>query len=142
MLVNMSSLLSDAERGGYAVGSFSVGNMEMVRAAVAAAEETDKPIIIQIAEKRLASSPLGLMGPMMVYAAKSAKVPVAVHLDHGLTRGCIREALELGFTSVMFDGSLLSFEENLAESSEICSEAHGYGATFEAELGVVGGNEG
>nr|MCR5041381.1 class II fructose-bisphosphate aldolase [Clostridia bacterium] len=87
-------------------------------------------------------SPLGLMGPMMVSAAKSAKVPVAVHLDHGLTRGCIREALVLGFTSVMFDGSLLSFEDNLAESSGICAQAHGYGATFEAELGVVGGNEG
>lgn len=85
MLVNMRDLLADAEKGNYAVGSFSVANMEMVLGAVQAAEELNAPIILQIAEVRLKQSPLEIIGPLMVAAAKSAKVPVAVHFDHGKT---------------------------------------------------------
>lgn len=138
----MKDLLKRAEETKTAVGAFSVGNMEMVLGAVAAAEETNTPIILQIAEKRLASSPLYLMAPMMVSAAKRASVPIAVHLDHGLTFECIREAIDFGFTSVMLDCSLLPFEENIQKTKEVVAIASQYGVTVEAELGVVGGNEG
>lgn len=141
-LVPMKTLLSKAEERNIAIGAFSVGNMEMVMGAVAAAEELNTPIILQIAEVRLKNSPLELMGPMMVSAAKNAKVPIAVHLDHGLKFETVQKALELGFTSVMFDGSLLPLEQNIQEVKKVCEEAKKYGATTEAELGVVGGNEG
>ena len=94
----------------------------LVKGAIQAAEELDTPIILQIAEVRLKHSPLALMGPMMIQAAKEAKVDVAVHLDHGLTMEMVEKALELGFTSV----------------AELAKK---YGATVEAELGLIGGSE-
>ncbi len=141
-LVKMNEVLGWAENNNCAVGAFSVGNMEMVIGAVKAAEEMNTPIIMQIAEKRMQHSPLHLIAPMMVSAAKNANVPVAVHLDHGITMECIKTALEYGFTSVMLDGSLLPFEENIGLTKQVRAEADVYGATVEAELGVVGGNEG
>ena len=140
-LVTMKKLLEQASKERRGVGAFSVGNMEMVKGAVQAAEEMNTPIILQIAEVRLPHSPLALMGPMMVQAAKEAKVDVAVHLDHGLTVETVKKALELGFTSVMFDSSNYSFEENIERTKEVVELAKGYGATVEAELGLVGGSE-
>ena len=140
-LVNMKALLKDAQEKNYAVGSFSVANLEMIQGVVKAAEETKSPIILQIAEVRLNHSPLHIIGPAMLAAAKNASVPVAVHLDHGTTLECIGEALRLGFTSVMFDGSHLSFEENIEKSKEVVSMAKPYGAAVEAEIGCVGGSE-
>ncbi|MEY8375887.1 class II fructose-bisphosphate aldolase [Lachnospiraceae bacterium 56-18] len=140
-LVTMKKLLEQASKERRGVGAFSVGNMEMVKGAVQAAEEMNTPIILQIAEVRLPHSPLALMGPMMVQAAKEAKVDVAVHLDHGLTVETVKKALELGFTSVMFDSSNYSFEENIERTKEVAELAKGYGATVEAELGLVGGSE-
>lgn len=141
-LVTLKDLLLRAEEEKKAVGAFSVGNMEMVMGAVRAAEDAGEPIILQIAEKRLKNSPLPLMAPMMVSAAKNAKVDIAVHLDHGLTLECIDEALAYGFTSVMLDASLLPFEENIAMTQNVVEKARAFGASVEAELGVVGGNEG
>ena len=141
MLVNMKSLLADAEKGNYAVGSFSVANMEMVLGVISAAEELSAPIILQIAEVRLKQSPLEIIGPLMVAAAKNAKVPVAVHFDHGKTEEKIGEALEIGFTSVMFDGSHLPLDENIEETKRIIKMAEKYGAAVEAEIGCVGGSE-
>lgn len=140
-LVTMKKLLEQASKERRGVGAFSVGNMEMVKGAVQAAEEMNTPIILQIAEVRLPHSPFALMGPMMVQAAKEAKVDVAVHLDHGLTVETVKKALELGFTSVMFDSSNYSFEENIERTKEVAELAKGYGATVEAELGLVGGSE-
>ena len=140
-LVNMRSLLKDAQSGGWAVGSFSVANMECVRGVVNAAEELRAPIILQIAEVRLPHSPLALMGPLMLAAAKRATVPVAVHLDHGKTIPCIQEALSLGFTSVMCDGSELPIEENIKLTEEVVSLASKYDAAVEAEVGRVGRGE-
>ena len=140
-LVNMKALLKDAEEKNYAVGSFSVANLEMIQGVVKAAEETKSPIILQIAEVRLNHSPLKIIGPAMLAAAESASVPVAVHLDHGTTLECIGEALRLGFTSVMFDGSHLSFEENVEMTKEVVSMAKPYSAAVEAEIGCVGGSE-
>ena len=120
MLVPMLKLIENAQKGNYAVGAFSVGNMEMVMGAIKAAEDTNTPIIIQIAEKRLQNSPIELMGPMMVSAAKAAKVDVAVHLDHGLTLDCIQKVLDYGFTSVMLDASLMPFEDNIVITKKGC----------------------
>ena len=140
-LVNMSTLLSKAREGGYAVGSFSVSNMEMVLGVLKAAQETKSPAILQIAEVRLNHSPLEIIGPLMVAAAKNSSVPVAVHFDHGKTTEKIKQALEIGFTSVMFDGSHLPFEENARLTAEIKKLAAEYGADCEGEIGCVGGSE-
>ena len=140
-LVTMKTLLERAKNEHKGVGAFSVGNMEMVKGAVQAAEELNTPIILQIAEVRLKHSPLELMGPMMVQAAKEAKVDIAVHLDHGLTMETVKKALELGFTSVMFDSSTYPSEENIERTRQVVELAAKYKATVEAELGLVGGSE-
>lgn len=140
-LVKMKDILQTAKDEGYGVGAFSVQNMEMIIAAIRTAEELKSPLILQIAEVRLGPSPLHLMGPMMVEAAKKASVPVAVHLDHGETIEVIQQALDYGFTSVMFDGSLLPMEENIARTKEVVALAKKYDATIEAEIGRVGGSE-
>lgn len=141
MLVNMKELLADAQKGNYAVGSFSVANMEMVLGVLQAAEELKAPVILQIAEVRLKQSPLELIGPLMVAAAKNAKTPVAVHFDHGKTVEKISQALKLGFTSVMFDGSHLPLDENIEMTKQVMALAAPYGAAVEAEIGCVGGSE-
>lgn len=141
-LVPMKDLLERADKKGIAVGAFSVGNMEMVMGAVKAAEELETPIILQIAEVRLPNSPLELMGPMMIAAAENSYLDIAVHLDHGLKTETVLKALEIGFSSVMFDGSLLPLEKNIETVRNIVNLASDYDATVEAELGVVGGNEG
>lgn len=141
MLVNMRDLLSDAQKGNYAVGSFSVANMEMVLGVIKAAEELNAPIILQIAEVRLKQSPLEIIGPLMVAAAKNSKVPVAVHFDHGKTIEKITQALDIGFTSVMFDGSHLPLDENIEFTKKIIEIARKYDASVEAEIGCVGGSE-
>lgn len=141
MLVKMGDLLADAQKGNYAVGSFSVANMEMVLGALKAAKELNAPIILQIAEVRLKQSPLEIIGPLMVAAAESAETPVAVHFDHGKTLEKITLALDIGFTSVMFDGSHLPLDENIAMTKRVIELAAEYDADVEAEIGCVGGSE-
>lgn len=140
-LVKMKELLLQAKEENRAVGAFSVGNLEMVKGAVKAAEDLNTPIILQIAEVRLPHSPLALMGPMMVEAAKKSSVPIAVHLDHGKSLEVLSQALAYGFTSIMMDGSTLPFEENIEMTLQAVELAKKYGATVEAELGLVGGSE-
>ncbi|MGP1588275.1 MAG: ketose-bisphosphate aldolase [Oribacterium sp.] len=141
-LVKMSTLLARAEKKGKGCGSFSVYSMEMLMGVLRAAEEMETPVILQLAEARFPTAPLELMGPMMLGAARSAGVDVAVHLDHGKSFEAIRQALELGFTSVMYDGSALPFAENAARTKEVKRMAEWYGADMEAELGLVGRDEG
>lgn len=141
-LVTLKELVERADKKNIAVGAFSVGNMEMVLGAVKAAEKTQTPIIIQIAEVRLPTSPLKVIGPMMVAAAENSDVDICVHLDHGLNYETVETALEIGFSSVMIDGSLLDFDDNVKLAKKVVSKAKEYGASAEAELGVVGGNEG
>lgn len=141
MLVNMRDLLADAQQGNYAVGSFSVANMEMVLGVLKAAKELNAPVILQIAEVRLKQSPLELIGPLMVAAAENADTPVAVHFDHGKTIEKISQALDLGFTSVMFDGSHLPLDENIEMTKKVMALAKEYDAAVEAEIGCVGGSE-
>lgn len=136
-LVTMKKLLGSAEQEKYAVGGFNVSNMEMILGAVRAAEELSSPIILQIAEIRLPHSPLSVIGPAMVAAARAASVPVAVNLDHGRTVETVRQALDLGFTSVMIDGSWQPMEENIRITKEVRRLAENRGATVEAEIGAI-----
>lgn len=140
-IVNMKDLLAQARRENRGCGSFSVGNMEMVLGAVEAAEHLDTPIIIQIAESRLKHSPLRLMGPMMVEAARRSSVDIAVHLDHAQSLEVMRQALEYGFTSIMMDGSACPFDDNILKTKAALALAERYGAAVEAELGLVGKSE-
>jgi len=137
----MKSLLIKAEQENYGVGAFSVANMEMIMGVIRAAEETASPVILQIAQVRLPYSPIHLIGPMMVAAAKNSSVPIAVHFDHGLDVDAIRVALELGFTSVMIDASHLPIEQNIEMVRAVKEMADAYGASVEAEVGQLGGSE-
>ena len=141
-LALMTDLLQEAERDNKAVGAFNIANMEMIIGAIKAAETANTPIIIQVAQARLIYSPFHLIAPMMVSAARAAKVPVAVHLDHGQTLDVIQSALEYGFTSVMIDGSALPLEQNIKVTNDTLGAAKKYGAGVEAELGTIGGSEG
>ena len=141
MKVTLKSLLDRAEKEQSAVGCFTVPNMEILMAAIEAAEEMETPIAIQIAEGRIEYSPIDYIGPMMVSAAENAGVDVCVHLDHGLSKEMIKKALAMGFSSVMFDGSRSELEENIRHTQEIVEIAGKYGASVEAEIGSIGGKE-
>jgi len=139
MLVSPSEILLPAFREGRLIGAFNTGNMEMTMGILRAAEELDKPILLQIAEKRLRHSPLHLMGPMMAEAARRSSIPVAVQLDHGEDDAVIQQALGYGFSGIMFDGSSLPLEENIARSRRV----RAMGASWlETEIGVLSGSEG
>ncbi|MCH4167376.1 MAG: class II aldolase [Megasphaera sp.] len=141
-LVKMSEILNSVKDTSYAIGAFNVSNMEMAMGAIKAAEEMHAPLIMQIAEGRLRYSPLDLVGPVMVAAAKRCKMPAAVQLDHGKTKEMITLALEIGFTSVMFDGSSYPLDENIALTKQVRALADTYGASVEGEIGSIGGAEG
>lgn len=138
MLVNLNQVLKKAQENRYAVGLFNTTDTDMLEAAIGAAEELRSPIIIGTAEVLLPYGELKLIAPSVVEAAKRATVPVVVHYDHGLTFERCMEALQLGFSSVMFDGSAKPYEQNLAETKEIVKIAHAIGATVEGEIGHVG----
>lgn len=138
MLVNLNQVLKKAQEDRYAVGLFNTTDTDMLEAAIGAAEELRSPIIIGTAEVLLPYGELKLIAPSVVEAAKRATVPVVVHYDHGLTFERCMEALQLGFSSIMFDGSAKPYEQNLAETKEIVKIAHAMGATVEGEIGHVG----
>jgi fructose-bisphosphate aldolase class II len=142
LLISPGELLIPAFQEGRLVGAFNTGNMEMTLGILHAAEEMDMPILLQIAEKRLPHSPLHLMGPMMVEAARQARIPVAVQLDHGDSKLVIAQAIGYGFTGIMFDGSGLPMAENIARSQEIRRMAGGKNIWLETEIGVLSGSEG
>lgn len=147
MLVTLKELVEDAKEKKYAVGSFNTPNLETLRAVIKAAEEVNSPVIVAHAEVHEDLIPLDVMGPIMIQEAKKAKVPVCVHLDHGSSFEQCVKAMKLGFTSVMYDASEKSFEDNVTETKEIVKIAHSLGISVEAELGhiftsAVGGGEG
>ncbi len=138
MLVNLNDVLLDAQNRHYAVGLFNFVDTDLLEATISAAEEMRSPIIIGTAEVLLPYGELKLLAPAMVEAAKRASVPVVVHYDHGLTFVRCMEALQLGFSSVMYDGSAESIAENLETTRQIVKIAHAFGATVEGEVGHVG----
>lgn len=138
MLVNLNEVLKKAQKGKYAVGLFNTTDTDMLQAVIEAAEESNSPVILGTAEVLLPYGELKLIAPSVIAAAKSAKVPVVVHYDHGLTFDRCIEALKLGFSSIMFDGSAKPYEQNIAETREMVKIAHAFGATVEGEIGHVG----
>ena len=142
MLVTLKDILADAEERKYGVGLFNMLNLEMARGIIEAAEETRSPLILGVAEVHLPSIPFEYAQHVMMKIAKESTVPVCLHFDHGTDYGKILEAIKGGFTSVMYDGSALPYEENIANTREISKVAHALGVSVEAELGHVGGAEG
>lgn len=138
MLVNLNDVLKDAQKNHYAVGLFNTIDSDMLEAAITAAEELRSPIIIGTAEVLLPYGELKLIAPSIIAAAKRASVPVVVHYDHGLTFERCIEALQCGFSSVMFDGSAGEMVQNLRDTAEMVKIAHAMGATVEGEIGHVG----
>jgi fructose-bisphosphate aldolase class II len=138
MLVNLNDVLLDAKSKKYAVGLFNTTDSDMLEGAIAAAEELRSPIIIGTAEVLLPFGELKLIAPSIIAAAKRATVPVVVHYDHGLTFDRCMEALSLGFSSIMFDGSAGNPEDNLRATREMVKIAHSLGVTVEGEIGHVG----
>lgn len=141
MLATLNEVMEIAEKRKIAIGSFNTPNLESLQAVIEAAEELELPVIIQFAQCHEPWIPLSVIGPIMVEAAKKAAVPVCVHLDHGETLEYLQQALDLGFTAVMYDGSVLPYEENLANSKQAVEMAKYTGASVEAELGSMGRRE-
>ncbi len=141
MLVTLKEILEIAEERKMAAGSFNAPNLESLLAIIKGAEELDVPVIIQFAQCHESWIPLSVIGPIMVEHARAARVPVCVHLDHGETLDYLQQALELGFTGIMYDGSVLPYEENLKNTKLAAAMAAKYGAGVEAELGSMGKRE-
>ena len=138
MLATLNEVMKIAEEKKIAIGSFNTPNLESLQAVIEAAEELKLPVIIQFAQCHEPWIPLDVIGPIMVEHAKKSKVPVCVHLDHGETLKYLQRALDIGFTAIMYDGSTLSYEENLANTKLAVVMASGTGASVEAELGSMG----
>lgn len=138
MLVNLNAVLNDAQKNNYAVGLFNTTDTDMLEAVISAAEELRSPVIVGTAEVLLPYGELSLIAPSIIAAAKNATVPVVVHYDHGLTFERCIEAMKLGFSSIMFDGSAGDVEENFRNTREIVKIAHAMGVTVEGEIGHVG----
>lgn len=148
-LVPMKQILDEAAKGGYGVGAFNVNNMEQIQAIMEAARNTQSPVIVQASRGALKYSNLIYLKYLMVAAAEeNPDIPIAMHLDHGNGLEVVKQAIDLGFTSVMIDGSLLedgktpsSYEYNLEVTKNVVDYAHKFGVTVEAELGTLGGIE-
>ena len=142
MLVTLNEILAIAKEKNCAIGAFNTPNLECVTAVLNAAEALDVPVILSHAELHESVAPLAVIGPVMVQAARAAKVPVCVHLDHCETLSYMAQALQLGFTGVMYDGSTLPYEENVANTKAAVAMAQECGANVEAEIGTLASREG
>lgn len=138
MLVNLNDVLFEAQKNHYAVGLFNTIDTDMLEGVISAAEELLSPVIIGTAEVLLPFGELKLIAPSLIAAAKRATVPVVVHYDHGLTFDRCMEAIKLGFSSIMFDGSAGDEKENLKNTREMVKIAHSIGISVEGEIGHVG----
>lgn len=139
--VTTEQMLQAADRGGYAVGAFNVENMEMVMAVIKAAEEMKAPAILQTTPSTIKYAGLPLYYANVKAAAKSAKVPIALHLDHGNSFSLAMQALRVGYTSIMIDGSHEEFADNILITRSVAEACAPSGIPVEAELGKVGGKE-
>ena len=142
MLVTLSEILADAEKRKYGVGLFNMLNLEMARGIIEAAEEEKSPLILGVAEVHLPLIPFEYASIIMRDIAEKATVPVCLHFDHGTDYDKIKAAVDAGFSSVMYDGSALPYEDNIKNTLAVSRMAHLKGVSVEAELGHVGGGEG
>lgn len=141
MLATLNEVLAFAKKNNLAIGAFNTPTLETLDAVIEASEELGLPVIISHAELHEPQAPLMKIGPVMVERAKSAKVPVCVHLDHGEHIDYIETAMKIGFTSVMYDGSLLPVEENIANTKKVVELAHVLGVSVEGEIGALPSRE-
>ena len=145
MLVSMKEMLADAKAKHYAIPAFDISNYEMMRAVLDVCEEERSPALLMGLGVDLGGKGLDLITSMVKAASDFYTIPVCFHLDHATDLESIKAAVKAGFSSVMFDGSVLPFEENAKRTAEVVAFAHAHGVTVEAELGHVGnamvGNE-
>lgn len=141
MLVTLKDILGDAKKKHYAVGLFNTVNLEMAKGVLAAAQELRAPVILGTAEVLLPYASLEELSYFLRPMAQKASVPVVLHFDHGMTEKCVKKAMDLGFTSVMYDCSTLEYADNMERVREMAGYAHERGASIEAELGHVAGGE-
>lgn len=134
-------LMADAERGNYAVGAFNVNNMEILQAIVAAAKEERSPVILQASQGAIKYAGINYITALARVAASEVDVPVALHLDHGPSFEQAMECIRHGFSSVMYDGSHLPLEENIAITRQVVEAAHAVGVSVEGEIGRLVGIE-
>jgi len=137
MLTNLSTILDEAYKGKYAVGSFNVYNYETIRGAVDAVQELSAPLIIAFGEKYLENMPLDCVHAIVSAQLRDSDVPVCLHLDHCVNMDNVFRAIKAGFGSVMYDGSALPFEENMKNTKRVCEVAYACGVSVEAELGSL-----
>ena len=138
MLVNLNDVLKNAQKEHYGVGLFNTTDTDMLEAVISAAEELNSPVVIGTAEVLLLYGELKLIAPSLLAAAKRASVPVVLHYDHGLTFDRCMQALDLGFSSLMFDGSAGDYDKNIADTRRVVEIAHSRGVSVEGEIGHVG----
>ena len=141
MIVNLKEVLRYAEENNCAIGSFNTPTLESLVAVINASEKLNVPVIIMHAQCHEYAAPLDVIGPVMLLMAKNSKVPVCVHLDHGEDVDYVKRALDLGFSSVMFDGSTMTYEDNVYNTKKVVELAKRTNASVEAEIGVLGGRE-
>ena len=135
MLVNLKEILKIAQAEKNAVGMFNATGFDSLQAVISAAEELNRPVILAHAEVHNRYNDIDMVGPAMIAVAQKAKVPVCVHLDHGVSEDMVYRALRIGFTSVMIDASALPYERNSELTAAIVKIAHATGVSVEAELG-------
>lgn len=140
-LVTSKEILSEAQKGNYAIGAFNAENMEMVQGIIAAAEEMKAPVMIQTTPGTIKYGGLKYYYANVAAAASMASVPVVLHLDHGSSFELASQAFHEGYTSIMIDGSKLSFEDNIAVTKAVVEMCRFSDIPVEAELGRVGGKE-
>lgn len=140
-LVTTQKMLLKAQKNNYAVGAFNVENMEMIMAVIEAAEECDSPVILQTTPSTIKYAKPETFNAIVRTLAGQARVPIALHFDHGATEETVASTIRAGYTSVMIDGSHESFEQNIAVTYRVVQMARPAGVSVEAELGSVGGKE-
>lgn len=143
MLVSLKEILKIAEAKKCAIGSFNTPNLASAKAVISAAEEINQPVIIMHAQvhEEMGLCKMDEIAPIMLFMADKSSVPVCVHLDHGTDMNYVKRGMDLGFTSVMYDGSELPNEQNYANTSIIVEIASRYGISVEAEIGSMGSRE-
>lgn len=143
MLVSATEMVKKARANGYAIGAFNLNNLEWTKSVLKAAQESNAPVIVQVSEgagKYMCGFKTVADMVRDIIASQNITVPVALHLDHGTYDGCYK-CIDAGFTSIMFDGSALPIDENIAKTKELVAKAHEKGMSIEAEVGAIGGEE-
>ena len=140
-LVTTKEMFEKAFKGGYAIGAFNINNMEIIQGVVAAAKAQNSAVILQVSKSALKYAHPKYLKAMVDAAIEETGLDIALHLDHGPSFEVCKECIEHGFTSVMFDGSHLDYEENVAETKKVVEYAHAHGVVVEAELGKLAGVE-